>query len=100
MELTQTLPTTSALYLRGDPYAPTDAVFGVKQSLIVSPEHIDAETAEKYGQPSNSKIIRWNFVLVLEREANDLRDANSRKAMEALSRRVKFVNNLPIPDSD
>ena len=90
----------SALYLRGDPYETSDAVFGVKDSLVVDLHEVDSATAEKYGVKPGSRVLRHDFVLVSDQEANDLRDQKSREALTALGRKVKFLNGLPVPDVD
>ncbi|KAI4090821.1 MAG: hypothetical protein L6R37_007826 [Teloschistes peruensis] len=90
----------TALYLRDDPYEGSDAVFGVKSSLIVSTEDIDVQTAKKFGQPAGSKVIRWTFVLASEEQASVLRNENSIKALKDLGRRVKLIDCLPVPDID
>lgn len=90
----------SALYIRGDPYETSDAVFGVKNSLIVNFTTVDAETAKQYGVAEGSKILRHDFVLVDEKETEKLRDEHALAAMEKLGRKVKLLNHLPIPDLD
>ena len=90
----------SALYLRGDPYETSDAVFGVKQSLIVDLGRADEETAQKYGVQVGSKVLRHNFVLVSDAETEKLRDENALVAMKKLGRKVKLLNHLPVPDLD
>jgi protocatechuate 3,4-dioxygenase beta subunit len=90
----------TALYIRGDPYETSDAVFGVKQSLIVEFEKVDAETAKKYGVEVDSKILRHDFVLVDEKETEKLRDENALAAMKKLGRKVKLLEHLPVPDLD
>lgn len=89
-----------ALYIRGDPYETSDAVFGVKNSLIVDFEKADEEVAKKYGVEVGSLVLKHDFVLVSEKEASDLRDQRSREALEALGRKVKIVEGLPVPDVD
>lgn len=89
-----------ALYVRGDPYETSDAVFGVKQSLIIDFESVDAETAQQYGVKVGSKVLRHSFVLVSDEETEKLRDENALAAMKKLGRRVKLLNHLPIPDVD
>jgi len=91
---------SSALYLRGDPYETSDAVLGVKQSLVISLHPADEETAKKYGVKPGTLTLKYDFVLVSEKEASDLRDERSRKALEALGRRMKLVDGLPVPDVD
>ncbi|KAK2628101.1 hypothetical protein QTJ16_002747 [Diplocarpon rosae] len=90
----------TALYMRGDPYETSDAVFGVKQSLIVDFTAADAKTSKEYGVKEGSKVLKHDFVLVDEKETERLRDENSLKALKALGRRVKLLNHLPVPDLD
>ena len=59
--------------MRGDPYETTDAVFGVKQSLIVDLERVDAATAREYDVPEGIWLLRHDFVLVTEAETAALR---------------------------
>ncbi|KAH7336190.1 Intradiol ring-cleavage dioxygenase [Rhexocercosporidium sp. MPI-PUGE-AT-0058] len=90
----------TALYIRGDPYETSDAVFGVKQSLIVDFSPADAEAAKEYGVKEGSKMLKHDFVLVDEKETERLRDENALKALKALGRKVKLLNHLPVPDVD
>lgn len=90
----------TALYVRNDPYETSDAVFGVKQSLIVDFTTVDAETSKKYGVKEGTKFLKHDFVLVDEKETERLRDENALKALKALGRKVKLLNHLPVPDVD
>jgi hydroxyquinol 1,2-dioxygenase len=55
----------SELFVAGDPYIGSDAVFGVKDSLIVDfVRHESAEDAEKYGRPVPFYTADYDFVLV------------------------------------
>jgi len=90
----------TALYLKDDPYESSDAVFGVKNSLIVSLSKCTSEHAQKYGVEEGSALMTYDFVLVSEKESAELRADNSRKALEKLGRRVKIVEGLPVPDVD
>jgi protocatechuate 3,4-dioxygenase beta subunit len=55
----------SELFVSGDPYIDSDAVFGVKDSLIVDfVLHESAEEAEKYGRPVPFYTADYDFVLV------------------------------------
>jgi protocatechuate 3,4-dioxygenase beta subunit len=55
----------SELFVVGDPYIGSDAVFGVKDSLIVDfVRHESAEDAEKYGRPVPFYTADYDFVLV------------------------------------
>ena len=89
-----------ALYIKGDPYETSDAVFGVKDGLIVEVGKVDKATAEKHGVKEGSALITWDFVLVSDKEANELRDQKSIAALKALGRHVKIVDGLPVPDVD
>jgi hypothetical protein len=82
------LPSTIAndvsrvLYLRNDPYEIFDAVFGVKQSLIVDFSTINAEIAKKYGVKEGGKVLKYDLVLVDEKETERLRNENALKALK------------------
>jgi hypothetical protein len=93
-------PHQSALFLRGDPYETTDAVFGVKQSLIVDIGTVDAETAKTYGVKEGMAFLKHDFVLVTKEETEQLRDQNAVEALEKLGLKLKLVDHLPIPDLD
>jgi catechol 1,2-dioxygenase len=55
----------SELFVTGDPYIDSDAVFGVKDSLIVDfVLHESAEDAEKYGRATPFYTAHYDFVLV------------------------------------
>lgn len=90
----------SALYLKGDPYETSDAVFGVKSSLIVDFHLADEEVAKKYNIEPGTRVLKHDFILVSEKEASDLRDEKSKKALGALGRRLKLLDGLPVPDVD
>jgi hypothetical protein len=45
-------------------------------------------------------LITWDFVLVSDKEADELRDRKSMEALEKLGRHVKIVDGLPVPDVD
>jgi protocatechuate 3,4-dioxygenase beta subunit len=55
----------SELFVSGDPYIGSDAVFGVKDSLIANfVLHESADDAEKYGRPVPFFTANYDFVLV------------------------------------
>jgi protocatechuate 3,4-dioxygenase beta subunit len=93
-------PRNRALYLRNDPYETSDAVFGVKDSLVIDLGTVNSEQASKYGVKEGSKLITYDFVLVTEDESRKLREKNAMEAMERLGRHMKLYNGLPIPDVD
>ncbi|KAM3075893.1 hypothetical protein ACMFMG_006590 [Clarireedia jacksonii] len=90
----------TALYIRNDPYETSDAVFGVKQSLVVDFIPADAEIAKKYGVKEGSKVLKHDFILESQEETDKLRDENALKALKALGRKVKLIDHLPVPDLD
>ncbi|ORY60636.1 dioxygenase [Pseudomassariella vexata] len=90
----------TALYLRGDPYETSDAVFGVKKSLVIHLDKVDKATAEQYDAKEGAWLLKHDFVLVTQEDADRLRDQNATKALEKLGLRMKLVDHLPIPDVD
>jgi hydroxyquinol 1,2-dioxygenase len=55
----------SELFSAGDPYLDSDAVFGVKDSLVVDfVLHESAQDAERYGYPIPFYTLEYDFVLV------------------------------------
>ncbi|CAI7655630.1 unnamed protein product [Penicillium bialowiezense] len=90
----------TALYLRNDPYETSDAVFGVKDSLIVDIGKAGPEIAKKYNVSEDHAVLKYDFVLVSDDETKQLRAHNSKVALDKLGRKVKIVNGLPIPDLD
>lgn len=90
----------SAVHVRGDSYEKTDAVFGVKQSLVVDLEPIEAATASQYGVDAGSKVLRQDFVLASEKDTAELRDENATEALKNLGLNMKLVDHLPVPDLD
>ena len=89
-----------ALYLRGDPYETSDAVFGVKESLIVDLKTVTASQAREYGVAEGCRLLTYDFVLVSDEEARSLREQEAMTAMEKLGKRMKLVDGLPVPDVD
>ncbi|KAJ4012422.1 hypothetical protein NW752_008110 [Fusarium irregulare] len=94
-------PLITALYLKDDPYESTDAVFGVKDSLVVSIQKVtDEEMANKYDVKVGSALMTYDFVLVSDTAAAKLRRQKAEEAMAGLGRNFKFIDDLPVPDVD
>lgn len=89
-----------ALYLRGDPYEKSDAVFGVKKSLVIDLDKVDKKTAEEYGVPEGTWLLKQEFVLITEKESLALRDRLAEEALKNLGLRMKLVDHLPVPELD
>jgi len=63
----------TALYVRGDPYESSDAVFGVKKSLIVDVVKVeDPSIAKKYDVNEQDWLIKYDFVLTTRDETQAL----------------------------
>ena len=87
-------------FARGDPCETSDAVFGVKESLVVDLGNVDEATAKQYGVSEGSALLVYDFVLVTEADTSKLRDQNSAAALQRLGKKVRLVDGLPVPDVD
>ncbi|KAI5784767.1 catechol dioxygenase [Geopyxis carbonaria] len=91
----------TSLYVKGDPYETSDAVFGVKSSLIKDVGKIgDKALAEKYGVAVGDWEIVQDFVMVGEKEAEELKRAQAVEALQAMGSTKELVNGLPVEDLD
>jgi len=61
---------------------------------------VDAATAKQYNVEEGSKLLKYDFVLVTDKEAKALKEKEATKAMEKLGRRMKLYEGLPVPDID
>ncbi|KAL6788885.1 aromatic compound dioxygenase [Trichoderma sp. SZMC 28012] len=94
-------PLITALYLKNDPYETSDAVFGVKSTLVVELQTVqDKETAEQYGVDVGCALMKYEFVLVTKQEAIDMRYRNAEAAMKTQGKQMQYINGLPVPDID
>ncbi|KAH7074028.1 catechol dioxygenase [Paraphoma chrysanthemicola] len=85
----------TALYLRGDPYETSDAVFGVKESLVVDLGEVDEATAQHYaGTYKGMKLLTYHFVLVTEEDAERLRLGRKREATVKFSPTAQTDNGF------
>lgn len=94
------IPGFSALYLKGDPYESSDAVFGVKKSLVVELGKVDEATAKEYGVKEGSWLLKHDFVLSTKQETEELRDRLAVEELEKLGLRMKLIDHLPVPELD
>ena len=93
----------TALYLRGDPYEKSDAVFGVKDSLIVDLKSVaDFDgLAEQHGVPPSTRLLKYDFILVSDEEARRLRHQRAEEALETLNLPgVMVVDGALVPECD
>ncbi|KAJ6261501.1 hypothetical protein Dda_4171 [Drechslerella dactyloides] len=90
----------TALYIRGDPYETSDAVFGVKSSLITDIDSIaDPAMADKYGMKVGDHLLKWDFVLITEQESKNLKDRLAREALAKLGSTARLEDGLPVADN-
>jgi hypothetical protein len=76
-------------------------VFGVKDSLVVGLKKVeDAELATKYGVEVGTALLVYDFVLVTEQAARQLRRSKAEEAMAGYGGKFKFADDLPVPDVD
>jgi hypothetical protein len=101
-ELANTIPCLSALYLRGDPFETSDAVFGVKESLIIDLGTVgDVEgLADRYGVSPDTKLLQYDFVLITEDEARRAREEAAQKIADGQDGKLKVVDGLLVPSDN
>lgn len=64
----------TALYIAGDPYLQSDAVLGVKESLIVDVGKVeDGSLAKAHGVDEQDWLIRYDFVMTTHAETEAIR---------------------------
>jgi hypothetical protein len=80
----------------------SDAVFGVKTSLIQPLSTVSAAQAKEYNVPEGTALLQHDFVLVTEETTRELRDKNALEAMGKLfpGTKCKLLDHLPVPDLD
>jgi len=69
---------TTALYFEGDPYLTSDAVFGVKSSLIVKPEIVEDLSLSKargFKEAKSHAYLKKDFVLATPEQGAEARRA-------------------------
>ncbi|CAK7237914.1 hypothetical protein SEUCBS140593_010197 [Sporothrix eucalyptigena] len=86
----------TALYPRGDPYETSDPVFGVKESLVVDLGTVNDQISRAYNVPVGTKMLKYDFVLVPEQEARELRAKRAEEAVKNLDFDVDLMDGLPV----
>jgi hypothetical protein len=89
-----------ALYLRDDPFEKSDAVFGVKESLIINLKSVSdiVGLAEKYDVAPSTKLLSYDFVLLTDEESRKLRNVKATEAMEKQdASNLRVVDGILIP---
>lgn len=85
-----------ALYLRGDPYESSDAVFGVKESLVVDLKRVGdvPGLGEKHGLPAEMKLLQHDFVLISEKESQLQREQAAQEEANLQGGTLRVVDGL------
>lgn len=60
----------------------------------------DDLVAQEYEVKPGTLVLKYDFILVSEVEAKDLRDKEAEKALGSLGRKFTMLNGLPVPDVD
>lgn len=68
--------------------------------MLVDLGTVSAEQASQYGVKEGGKLMTYDFVLVSEKESQELREKNAMEAMKAQGRSMKLWKGLPVPDVD
>lgn len=68
--------------------------------MLVDLGTVSAEQASQYGVKEGGKLMTYDFVLVSEKESQELREKNAIEAMKAQGRSMKLWKGLPVPDVD
>ncbi|KAK4055138.1 hypothetical protein OIV83_000418 [Microbotryomycetes sp. JL201] len=76
----------TAVYLKGDPYLQSDAVFGVKTSLVVDPIEVadDAQARELGFKSAPFHLLERNWVLITKEEAEKEKQKSLKAYYESL----------------
>ena len=90
----------TALYLKGDRYEYSDAVFGVKSTLVVNLGKADEDLGKEYSVEEGAKVLRYGFVMVEKDIAKGLRREQAEMAMREQGREVEWFDGLPVPALD
>ena len=89
------------MYLKNDPYEYSDAVFGVKNTLVITLKRLeDEKLAQEYGVGVGCALMEYEFVMVTKESALELRHQNASDAMLKHGKKMQFLNGLPVPDVD
>lgn len=75
-------------------------MFGVKSSLQLDIGSATPDVAKKFDVPVGAHDIAFDFVLVSEKEAKDLKDRLAKEALAKLGSTAKIVEGLPVADVD
>ncbi|EGW32969.1 6-chlorohydroxyquinol-1,2-dioxygenase [Spathaspora passalidarum NRRL Y-27907] len=89
----------TALYGKGDPYQFSDAVFGVKSSLLFELERLGSR-AKEFDMNEEDWILRWDFKIISEQEGQSLRVERNRTAIKGVEGVTLNEDGLPVAALD
>lgn len=76
-------------------------MFGVKDSLVVQLKKVeDEKLVETYGVEIGTALLTYDFVLVTDEAAADLRRQRAEEAMAKLGRKFEVHNDVHVPGVD
>ncbi|KAG5419201.1 hypothetical protein I9W82_002968 [Candida metapsilosis] len=88
----------TALYAKGDLYETSDAVFGVKTSLLYTLDKLGAEKAKKYDMNPDDWYLKWHFKIITTEEARKLRFEKNKEALTRAAANLTLnEDGLPEP---
>ena len=67
---------------------------------MVDVKEVDEKMATRYSVEVGTKLLTYDFVLVTDAEAEELRGKKALEAMTAQGRKMRLWNGLPVPDVD
>lgn len=87
----------TALYLKDDPYEFSDAVFGVKSSLVFTLDKLGEEKAKKYNMKADDWYLKWHFKIVTEEQAKQLLLEKSVADLKLVGKGDYVINDEGLP---
>ncbi|KAI5965314.1 uncharacterized protein KGF55_001535 [Candida pseudojiufengensis] len=88
----------TALYAKNDPYETSDAVFGVKSSLLFELDKLGDAKAKLYDMKPDDWLLRWHFKIITEEESRKLVLKRNSEAVKKLGEDVR-INNEGLPEA-
>lgn len=61
---------------------------------------MDKTLAEEYAVEEGTWLLKYDFVLSTQEEADTLRDKLAQEALQKLGLKMKLKDHLPVPDLD
>lgn len=87
----------TALYLKGDPYETSDAVFGVKSSLLFSLDKLGKDKAQEYKMKEDDWYLNWHFKVITEETSKKLLITENTEALKKIGKGNFSINKNGLP---